>query len=112
MSLQTEVLTGLFLLPHGEFLSCWCASDPLLWEEDATLEYDPFVAAGWVLNLLSSSDLLVTMSSESTFIPCNMPRASYAHQRTSLLVKVIANLHCFIPDICGKRFNQALHAQI
>ncbi|KAL3647930.1 hypothetical protein CASFOL_008898 [Castilleja foliolosa] len=28
------------------------------------------------------------------------PRASYAHQRTSLLIKVIANLHCFVPDVC------------
>lgn len=109
MSLQTEVLTALFSLPHGEFLSSWCASDLLVWEEDAVLEYDPFVAARWVLNFLASSDLLVTMSSESTFIPCNMPRASYAHQRTSLLVKVIANLHCFVPDICkGICFSQDL----
>ncbi|KAL3644832.1 hypothetical protein CASFOL_010012 [Castilleja foliolosa] len=30
----------------------------------------------------------------------DLPRASYAHQRTSLLIKVIANLHCFVPDVC------------
>ncbi|KAI3449564.1 hypothetical protein Pfo_006229 [Paulownia fortunei] len=30
----------------------------------------------------------------------DVPRASYAHQRTSLLIKVIANLHCFVPDVC------------
>ncbi|KAL6500408.1 hypothetical protein OROHE_025774 [Orobanche hederae] len=30
----------------------------------------------------------------------DIPRASYAHQRTSLLIKVIANLHCFVPDVC------------
>ncbi|KAG8389413.1 hypothetical protein BUALT_Bualt02G0226800 [Buddleja alternifolia] len=30
----------------------------------------------------------------------DVPLASYAHQRTSLLIKVIANLHCFVPDVC------------
>ncbi|KAK4407073.1 Nodulin homeobox [Sesamum angolense] len=30
----------------------------------------------------------------------DVPRSSYAHQRTSLLIKVIANLHCFVPDVC------------
>lgn len=33
-----------------------------------------------------------------------MPQASYAHNRTSLFVKVIANLHCFIPNICEGQF--------
>ncbi|KAM7521537.1 hypothetical protein LguiA_011439 [Lonicera macranthoides] len=100
MIYSTEILTAIFSLPHGEFLSCWCSSNLPVWEEDATLEYDPSMAAGWVLDLYSSSDLLVVRNSESIFIPCNIPRASYAHQRTSLLVKVIANLHCFAPDIC------------
>ncbi|CAL5367062.1 unnamed protein product [Camellia sinensis] len=40
------------------------------------------------------------MSSGFTLIPSIMPRASYAHQRVSLLVKIIANLHCFAPKIC------------
>ena len=97
---QTEVLTTIFSLPHGEFLSSWCSSELPVWEEDATLEYDPCAAAGWALEFFSSSDLLYPCCLESTFIPCNVPRASYAHQRTSLLVKVIANLHCFVPDIC------------
>uniref|UniRef100_A0A5B6ZTY9 Homeobox domain-containing protein n=1 Tax=Davidia involucrata TaxID=16924 RepID=A0A5B6ZTY9_DAVIN len=96
----TEVLTAIFSLPHGEFVSSWCSSDLPIWEEDATLEYDPFAAAGWVLDSFSSSELLNAINSGSTFAPTNMPRASYAHQRTSLLVKVIANLHCFVPDIC------------
>ncbi|KAL2535344.1 sequence-specific DNA binding [Forsythia ovata] len=30
----------------------------------------------------------------------DVPRASYAHQRTSLLIKVIANLHCYVPNVC------------
>ncbi|WOG87339.1 hypothetical protein DCAR_0206563 [Daucus carota subsp. sativus] len=94
----TEVLTTLFSHPNGEFLSSWCSSD-LAYEEDATLEADPFLAAESVFNFLSSKPTPVTCS-QYAFIPCNMPRASYAHQRTSLLVKVIANLHCFVPDIC------------
>ncbi|KAK1385235.1 Nodulin homeobox [Heracleum sosnowskyi] len=97
----TKVLTTLFSLPHVEFLSTWCASDLQVWEEDATLDYDPFLASGWVLNLLSMSNPLILTSSEYAVISSNMPRASYAHQRTSLLVKVIANLHCFNPDICN-----------
>ncbi|XP_074346081.1 nodulin homeobox-like isoform X1 [Apium graveolens] len=97
----TEVLTTLFSLPHVEFLSTWCASDLQVWEEDATLDYDPFLASGWVLNLLSLSNPLVIKSSEYAVISNNTPRASYAHKRTSLLVKVIANLHCFNPDICN-----------
>ncbi|KAL3531402.1 hypothetical protein ACH5RR_010724 [Cinchona calisaya] len=96
----TEVLTTIFSLPHGEFLSSWCSSELPVWEEDATLEYDPYAAAGWTLEFLSSPDSLYASNLASTFIPCNVPRASYAHQRTSLLVKVIANLHCFVPGIC------------
>lgn len=99
----TEVLAAIFSLPHGEFLSSWCSSDLPVREEDASLEYDPFVAAGWVLDSFSSPDLLNLMSSESTFIQNNMSQAPYAHQRTSLLVKVIANLHCFVPNICEEQ---------
>lgn len=91
----------LFSLKHREFLSTWCTSDLQVWEEDATLDYDPFLASGWVLNLLSLSNPSNITSSEYNLIPNNMPRASYAHQRTSLLVKIIANLHCFIPHICN-----------
>lgn len=98
--LQTEVLTEIFSVTHGEFLSTWCSSDFPICEEDATLEYDPFTAAGWALDLSPFSDQLNAMSTESTFVPSNVPRPSYPHQRTSLLVKVLANLHCFVPDIC------------
>ncbi|XP_042035003.1 nodulin homeobox-like isoform X5 [Salvia splendens] len=54
------------------------------------LPHGEFVS-GWC-----SSDLLV--SEEDA--PLDVPRSSYAHQRTSLLIKVIANLHCFNPDVC------------
>lgn len=96
----TEVLSSIFSLPHGEFLSSWCSSELPVWEEDATLEYDPLAASGRVLDLFSSADVLIVRNSEPAFNFCHVPRASYAHQRTSLLVKVIANLHCFVPDIC------------
>lgn len=99
----TEFLTAIFLLPHGEFLSSWCSSDPSLIEEDATLEFDPFAAAGWVLAATSSSEVQNPTNLESTYTPNNMSQANYAHQRTSLLVKVIANLHCFVPDICEEQ---------
>lgn len=98
--LQTEVLTEIFSVAHGEFVSSWCSSDLPIREEDATLEYDPFAAAGWVLDLFPFSDQSNTMSIEPTFVPSHVPRLSYPHQRTSLLVKVLANLHCFVPDIC------------
>ncbi|XP_011079764.1 nodulin homeobox isoform X3 [Sesamum indicum] len=73
----TEALAAIFLLPHGEFLSGWCSSDLPVCEDDAALEHP-----------------------DSSTFPCSVPRSSYAHQRTSLLIKVIANLHCFVPDVC------------
>ncbi|GMP91195.1 hypothetical protein CsSME_00041992 [Camellia sinensis var. sinensis] len=100
MIYYTEVLTAIFALPHQEFLSNWCSSDLPTREEDATLEYDLFAAAGCVLDSSSSSDLPNVMNSGPNFIPINIPWASYAHQRSSLLVKIIANLHCFVPEIC------------
>lgn len=101
--MQTEVLTTIFLLPHGEFLSSWCSSESRLSEEDATLDYDSLAAAGWVLGVLTSSDV-----PESTFNACRVSRTSYAFQRTSLLVKVVANLTCFIPDLCKGDYFEAL----
>ncbi|CAI9107975.1 OLC1v1007473C1 [Oldenlandia corymbosa var. corymbosa] len=96
----TEVLTTIFSLPHGEFLSSWCSSEPPVWEEDASLEYDPYAAAAWTLNFFVSLKQQSPSQIAPTFAPFNFHRESYAYQRTSLLVKVIANLHCFVPDIC------------
>ncbi|KAG8656856.1 nodulin homeobox isoform X2 [Manihot esculenta] len=99
----TKVLTAIFSLPHGEFLSIWCSSELPPREEDATLEYDLFTAAGWVLDTFSSLNLSNASDIEIILIPSNMPQAAYAHQRTSLFVKVIANLHCFVPNICEEQ---------
>ncbi|GMH31007.1 hypothetical protein Nepgr_032850 [Nepenthes gracilis] len=99
----TEVLAEIFSLPFQDFLSSWCSSDLAVKEEEATLEYEPFASAGWILGSCSSLDLVNAENSESTFIPNSTPQAPYAHQRTSLLVKVIANLHCFVPKICEEQ---------
>lgn len=99
LSLQTKVLTAIFSLPHGDFLSSWCSSELPLKEEDGSIEYDSFASAGWVLDVLSSTNVQ-NPSLELTVVPNSVSQASYAHQRTSLFVKVIANLHCFVPNIC------------
>uniref|UniRef100_A0A9I9DLF0 Nodulin homeobox n=1 Tax=Cucumis melo TaxID=3656 RepID=A0A9I9DLF0_CUCME len=99
----TKVLTAVFSLSHGDFLSSWCSSDLPVKEEDATLEYDSFAAAGWVLDNFFSSGILHPKNLDFTLIPSVMAPASYAHQRTSLFVKVIANLHCFVPSICEEQ---------
>ncbi|KAK0581086.1 hypothetical protein LWI29_009902 [Acer saccharum] len=93
----TEVLSAMFSLSHRDFLIIWCSSEFPLREEDASLEYDLFASAGWALDAVSS----VNMSKvEFSFAHNSMPQATYAHQRSSLLIKMIANLHCFVPDIC------------
>ena len=105
MLLQTEFLGAIFSLSHGDFLSMWCSADLPLREEDATLYYELFPAAGWALDSVSSLDLSNTTNLEFTLVPNNnMSQASYVHQRTSLFVKVIANLHCFVPNICEGKF--------
>ncbi|XP_050237431.1 nodulin homeobox-like isoform X1 [Mercurialis annua] len=99
----TKVLEATFSLPHGEFLSIWCSSELPPREEDAALEFDIFTAAGWVLDTFYSLHSSNLLNLEITLIPSNMPQATYAHQRTSLFVKVIANLHCFVPHICEEQ---------
>ncbi|XP_043720195.1 nodulin homeobox isoform X2 [Telopea speciosissima] len=107
----TQVLAEIFSLPQEEFITSWCSADLPVKEEDATLEYDPSVAAGLVSvristgfgTSLSTSDLMIETKNESPFILNNIPQASYTQQRTSLLVKIIANLHCFVPNICEEQ---------
>ncbi|KAK8644053.1 hypothetical protein V6N13_013326 [Hibiscus sabdariffa] len=100
----TEFLSAIFSLSHGDFLSMWCSADLPVREEDGTLYFEGFAAAGWALDSVSSPDLSNTTNLEFTFIPNNnMSQASYVHQRTSLFVKIIANLHCFVPNICEEQ---------
>ncbi|KAK9161433.1 hypothetical protein Syun_007774 [Stephania yunnanensis] len=100
----THVLAEILSLPQEDFLSNWCSTDLPAMEEDAALEYDPFVASGVVLVLLSAGLETVVQSTdantECTFNLNTVHHASYTQQRTSLLVKIIANLHCFVPSVC------------
>ncbi|XP_057730372.1 nodulin homeobox-like [Arachis stenosperma] len=95
----TKVLTAIVSLSHGDFLSCWCSSNLPETEEDCNVEYDIFAAVGWVLDY-TSLDITNATNLEFIQIPNKMPRASYAHHKTSLLIKLFANLHCFVPNIC------------
>ncbi|GAB2242765.1 hypothetical protein Droror1_Dr00019540 [Drosera rotundifolia] len=96
----TDVLAAIFSLPYQEFLSSWCSSNLALKEEEPALVYEPFTAAGWVLHSCSE---LNAEHSKFTFLPSSTSQPTYAHQRTALLVKVIANLHCFVPKICEEQ---------
>ncbi|GAB4841208.1 hypothetical protein Ancab_021953 [Ancistrocladus abbreviatus] len=99
----TEVLAAIFSLPYQEFLSSWCSSDLAIREEEASLEYEPFAAAGWIIDSCSSSGFKNAENSQPTFLQNSVAHSPYAHHRTSLLVKVIANLHCFVPKICEEQ---------
>ncbi|KAI3831095.1 hypothetical protein MKW92_040820 [Papaver armeniacum] len=85
----THVLAEVLSRPQEEFAHCWCSNNlRLAEEEDATLEYDPFVAAGAVLVSLTIG-CGTSIQLNDTKTECNF------NHKTSLLVKIIANLHCF-----------------
>ncbi|KAL5561592.1 hypothetical protein UlMin_031339 [Ulmus minor] len=94
---SAKLLAAMFSLAHGDFLSCWCSSELPIKEEDVTIEYDLSTSAGWLVDIPSLPN---PKSLEFIIVTNSMTQASYAHLRTSLLVKVIANLHCFVPTIC------------
>ncbi|KAL5055962.1 hypothetical protein RYX36_036644 [Vicia faba] len=99
----TKVLTAILSLSHVDFLSTWCSSNLSETEEDASVDYDLFATVGWILDNSSSTDLQNSTVLELNMTRNVMPSASYAHHRTSLFVKVIANLHCFVPDRCEEK---------
>ncbi|CAJ2678764.1 unnamed protein product [Trifolium pratense] len=99
----TNVLTAIISLSHVDFLSSWCSSDLSETEEDASIEYDLFATVGWILDNSSSMDIQNPTVLELKMTRNIMPSTSYAHNRTSLLVKVIANLQCFVPDCCEEK---------
>lgn len=96
----TKVLTAIISVSHADFLSSWCSSNLSETEEDASVEYDLFASVGWILDNSSSMDLQNPTFLELHMIRNITPSASYAHNRTSLLVKIIANLHCHVPGRC------------
>lgn len=105
---QIQVLIEILAIPHEEFQSRWCSTD-IPMEEDINLEYDPFTAAGVALLFLSpdcDSALSAPVPPNEINFGCHsnfngaMSLLTYAQQKASYLVKIIANLHCFIPNIC------------
>lgn len=97
------VLSAVFCLSHGDFLSMLCSSDLSSREDDANVDYDLFKSAGWILSVFSSSGQSVTPQFKLS-LQNNLTMSSYAHQRTSLFIKMIANLHCFVPNVCQGDF--------
>ncbi|XP_064956746.1 nodulin homeobox-like isoform X1 [Musa acuminata AAA Group] len=108
MSKSIPVLAEILAVPHENFSLNWCSSNIPVTEEDVNIEYDPFNAAGMALGSLndasesvhSAAFLLPETNSTCPINFSGMPSATYAQQRTSCLVKIIANLHVFVPNIC------------
>ncbi|XP_021995726.1 nodulin homeobox-like [Helianthus annuus] len=84
---ETEVLTRVFLQPQKEFLSTWCSNDHEPIEEENVMDFDSISAAGQVLGLISKSHVQHSTWNNSQGSP-----TPYAYQRTSLLVKILADL--------------------
>ncbi|XP_072994721.1 nodulin homeobox isoform X1 [Typha latifolia] len=111
MTTSVPFLTEILAIPHEEFVSSWCSVNLPLIEEDANLEYDPFTAAGVALiptsdgceSAKSASVLLTEINYACPISFSNRPSITYAQLRTSYLVKIIANLHVFIPSICEEQ---------
>ncbi|EMS55397.1 hypothetical protein TRIUR3_27485 [Triticum urartu] len=93
-------LTQILATPHDEFVSSWCSVDLPVMEDDANLDYDPVGAAD--LALLAASNMLTEakVNYSCNFRSISMPSIQYAQTRTSCVVKIIANLHVFVPNIC------------
>lgn len=107
--IQIQVLIEILSIPQEDFRSSWCTADMATVEEDINLEYDPFTAAGVALLFLSpdyDSGLSTSLPPNQNNFGCNsnfngaMSSLTYAQHKSSYLVKIIANLHCFVPNIC------------
>lgn len=98
------------------FSSEWCGSsvvdDAMKPGSDAVLIYDPFRAAGAAMQSFKSTTGLAARASGTTSLlsddlsGCSLSAgqiqfASYSQERSSLFVKILANLHCFNPEICA-----------
>ncbi|XP_051192258.1 nodulin homeobox isoform X1 [Lolium perenne] len=96
-------LTQIFATPHDIFVSSWCSVNLPVMEDDANLDYDPFGAAE--LALAASSNMLTEAKANysCSFRSISMPSLAYAQTRTACVVKIIANLHVFVPNICEEQ---------
>jgi hypothetical protein len=99
MTNTVPFLTQILAIPHDEFVLSWCSVNLPVIEEDANLDYDPFGAAEVAL-LASDNALTEARASYSCPFRPSLPSMAYAQTRTSCVVKIIANLHVFVPNIC------------
>jgi len=102
MTNTVPFLTQILAIPHDEFVLSWCSVNLPVVEEDANLDYDPFGAAE--VALLASDNVLTEAKANYScpFRP-SLPSMAYAQTRTSCVVKIIANLHVFVPNICEEQ---------
>ncbi|XP_003578513.2 nodulin homeobox isoform X2 [Brachypodium distachyon] len=98
-------LTQILATPHDEFSSSWCSVNMPVIEEDANLEYDPFGAAELALVAASDIDMLTEAKANYScpLRTISVSTITYAQTRTSYVVKIIANLHVFVPNICEEQ---------
>ncbi|KAG8084861.1 hypothetical protein GUJ93_ZPchr0010g9833 [Zizania palustris] len=96
-------LTQILAIPHDEFVSNWCSVNLPVIEEDANLDYDPFSATELALAAASNKLTEASANYSCPFRPISMPFIAYIQTRTSCVVKIIANLHVFIPNICEEQ---------
>lgn len=102
-------MSEILATPHEEFVSSWCSVNLPTIEEEANLEYDVFNAAGFAATAMAGGAI-----NEANYA-CQLSLSSmhavtYAQLRTSCIVKIIANLHIFVPNICeGQLLNPFLY---
>ncbi|CAN6363585.1 unnamed protein product [Urochloa humidicola] len=95
-------LTQILAIPHDDFVSSWCSVNLPVIEEDVNLDYDPFGAAEVAL-LASDNALTEAKANYSCPFRPSLISLAYAQTRTSCVVKIIANLHVFVPNICAEQ---------
>lgn len=116
VSHQTSDLADVLASSPSAFMSTWCNSYAKGSIEnticDPVLIYDPFRAAGLAMLPLKNSILKSTMKTtrNSPSLPdvssgCCLSTGklnftTYSNERSSLFVKIMANLHCFDPEVC------------
>lgn len=92
-------MSEILATPHEEFVSSWCSVNLPTIEEEANLEYDMFSAAGFALSAVAGGTISEAIYACQLSLS-NMHAVTYAQLRTSCIVKIIANLHIFVPNIC------------
>ncbi|KAJ3709256.1 hypothetical protein LUZ61_012961 [Rhynchospora tenuis] len=99
MTTTVPFMSEILATPHEEFISSWCSVNLPTIEEEANLEHDMFNAAGFATTAMSG-DAITEANYACQLSLSSMHAVTYAQLRTSCIVKIIANLHIFVPNIC------------